>query len=151
MTTTRDKIEYSGTVLFLGNFVIIVWILIGTIVCWLFNPFGALGFLALSGFLVYYELGKKGCLSCFLRKTCTIGFGKLFDVFFTKRGYENLNRKGRKLFPFVYLLLTFVPIAIVTISINESLSTFKGALLLTLITFSTASGIASLTRKIKFN
>jgi hypothetical protein len=151
MTTTRGKIEYSGTVLFLGNFFIILWILIGTIVCWLFSFLGALGFLALSGFLVYYELGKKGCLSCFLCKTCTIGFGKLFDVFFTKRGYENLNRKGRKLFPFVYLLLTFVPIVLVTISIIESLSTFKGALLLTLITFSTASGIASLTRKIKFN
>jgi len=147
MATKRDKIEYSTPNLLLGNFVIIVWILIGSAGCWLLNPFGALGFFAISSFLVYYELGKKGCLSCFLCKTCTIGFGKLFDVFFTKRGYENMNRKARKLFPFVYLLLTIVPIALTAISLSMSVSIFKVFLLLALSIFSVVSGVASLTRK----
>ena len=147
MTTARDKIEYSGTVLFLGNFVIIVWILISSVACWLLNPFVALGFLAISGFLVYYELGKKDAYPVFLCKTCTIGFGKLFDVFFTNRGYENLNRKARELFPFVYLFLTFVPIALLLISLYLSVSILKEVFLLVLATFSAASGVASLTRK----
>lgn len=147
MTTRRDKIQYSNTRLFLGNFIIIVWVILGAVACWIFNPFGALGFFALSGFSIYYELGKKGCLSCFLCKTCTIGFGKLFDVFFSKNGNENLNRKARRLFPFVYLFLTVIPISFILISLLESLSIFKGVLLIALVTFSVVSGIVSLTRK----
>jgi hypothetical protein len=147
MRSERNKIEYSSTRVLLGNFVIIVWILMGTVACWLINPFVAIGFFALSGFLVYYELGKKGCLSCFLCKTCTIGFGKLFDVFFTKRGNENLNKKARRLFPFVYLIITIVPIAFITLSIIGSISVFKEFLLLMLLIFSAISGIASLIKK----
>ncbi len=80
----RKKREYTKTELVFGNFAILVWILLGTAACWLIFSFGAIIFLAFAGFLVFYELGKKGCVSCFFCKTCTIGMGKLPELFFTK-------------------------------------------------------------------
>ena len=115
----RKKREYTKTELVFGNFAITAWILLGTAACWLIFSFGAIIFLALAGFLVFYELGKKGCVSCFLCKTCTIGMGKLPELFFTKNTIDNLNinRKALKLFPFVYVLLSVVPIAIAAVSV----------------------------------
>lgn len=137
------KRQYSKTELIFGNFAIFVWILFGTAVCWLYSPFGAVGFLALSSFLVFYELGKKGCVSCFYCQTCTIGMGKLPDLFFTKTPKEklNMNRKAFKLFPFVYLLLSAVPIAIVAVSIIQQFAIYNLVLLAVLIAFSVLTGI----------
>jgi len=140
--TEKPKRVYTKPELFIGNGFVVAWILLGAVVCWIFNLFAAVGFLALAGFLVFYELGKKGCLSCYYCQTCTIGMGKLPDLFFTKTGMENLNRKARKLFPYVFLLLSVVPIALAIISIFLELSIFKLALLAALIVFSVVSGVA---------
>ena len=102
-SASKNRREYSMTQIILGNAAIIAWILLGTVACGLFNLLGALGFFALAAFLIYYELGKKGCLSCYLCKTCTIGMGKLPDFFFAKTGTFNVNRKALRLFPYVYI------------------------------------------------
>jgi hypothetical protein len=138
----KPKRSYTKTELFLGNFVVVGWILLGAAACGLFNLFAAVAFLALAGFLVYYELGKKGCLSCYYCQTCTIGMGKLFDAFFTKAGTDNLNRKARRLFPYVFLLLSAVPIALTVVSIFLEFAIFKLVLLVALIAFSVVSGVA---------
>ena len=117
MAQMREKTDYSKTEIFLGNLAIVTWILVGTASIWLFNIFAAIGFFALSAFLVYYELGKKGCLSCFLCKTCTIGMGKLPELFFKRGGTRNVNRKALKLFPFVFVLLSLVPIAFLVLTL----------------------------------
>ncbi len=138
----KQKREYSTTELIFGNFAIFVWILLGTAACWSFISFGAIVFLALASFLVFYELGKKGCVSCFLCKTCTIGMGKLPDLFFTKTTVENLNinRKALKLFPYVYLLLSVVPLAITAVSIVQHGAIFNVLLFIALVTFSSLTG-----------
>jgi hypothetical protein len=141
MTAAKEKREYTKTELYLGNLVVITWILVGATVCMLFNVFAGLAFAAVLGFLIYYEIGKKGCVSCFYCKTCTIGIGKMFDVFFTKRGKENVNRKALKLFPFVYVLISVVPIVLVLIAIAEQFTVLKLALLVGLLVFSTVSGL----------
>ena len=147
----REKREYSKAELVFGNGAIFVWILLGTAACWLFISFGAIGFLALASFLVFYELGKKGCLSCFLCKTCTIGMGKLPDLFFTKTAIENLNinRKALRLFLFVYLLLSVVPLVLVGVSIVLHLAVFNILLFAALAGFSSLTGI--IRRKILIN
>ena len=139
----RQKREYSKTELVLGNGAIFVWILFGAASCWLFSPFASIAFLALASFLVFYELGKKGCVSCFLCKTCTIGMGKLPDLFFTKETIENLNinKKGVKLFPFVYLCLSVVPIIFSAVSIFLHYTIFSAMILIVLIGFSVFTGI----------
>ena len=138
----RKKREYTKTELVFGNFAITAWILLGTAACWLIFSFGAIIFLALAGFLVFYELGKKGCVSCFLCKTCTIGMGKLPELFFTKNTIDNLNinRKALKLFPFVFVLLSVVPIAIAAVSVIEHSSVYSFSLLAALIAFSILTG-----------
>jgi hypothetical protein len=147
----RKKREYSTSKLLFGNFTIFIWILLGTAACWLYFSFGAIVFLALTSFLVFYKLGKKGCVSCFYCKTCTIGMGKLPELFFTKTSIENLNinRKALKLFPFVYFLLSVFPMAITAISIVEHSSIFNILLFVALAAFSVLTGIVR--RKILIN
>ena len=69
--------------------------------------------------------------------------GKLPDLFFTKTPKEklNMNRKAFKLFPFVYLLLSAVPIAIVAVSIIQQFAIYNLVLLAVLIAFSVLTGI----------
>jgi hypothetical protein len=147
----RQKREYSKAELFFGNGAIFVWILLGAASCWFLSPFAAIAFLALASFLVFYELGKKGCVSCFLCKTCTIGMGKLPDLFFTKISIENLNinKKALKLFPFVYLLISVVPLALVSVSLIQHLDFYNVLLLVVLVGFSVLTGI--IRRKLLFN
>ncbi|MGD0451164.1 MAG: hypothetical protein ABSA79_08955 [Candidatus Bathyarchaeia archaeon] len=137
----RQKREYSKAELVFGNGAIFIWILLGTAACWLYFSFGAIVFLALASFLVFYELGKKGCLSCFLCKTCTIGMGKLPELFFTKTTVENMNRKALKLFPFVYLLISVVPLALVSVSLIQHLAIYNVLMLAALVGFSVLTGI----------
>jgi hypothetical protein len=147
----RNKREYSKPELVFGNLAILLWILLGTAACWLYVSFGAITFLALASFLVFYELGKKGCVSCFLCKTCTIGMGKLPELFFTKTSVENLNinRKALKLFPFVYLLLSLVPLVLTAASIVQHLSFFNVLLFSALAGFSILTG--AIRRKVLIN
>ena len=147
----RQKKEYSKSELVLGNLAIAVWILLGTAACWLYFSFGSVVFLAFAAFLVFYELGKKGCVSCFYCKTCTIGMGKLPELFFTKTTVENLNinRKALKLFPFVYLLLVVVPLAITAVSIVQHVAIYNFLLFVPLFAFSVLTG--TIRRKILIN
>jgi hypothetical protein len=134
------KREYSKFEMIFGNFAIILWILVGTWACWLFFLPAAVGFLVLVAFLVYYKLGKKGCLNCYYCKTCTIGIGKLPEFFFAKNGTANVNGKALKLFPLVYLLLSAVPIILLSISIIREISAYKFALLSLALLFSVYTG-----------
>ncbi len=143
VSVEKKKREYSKTGLVFGNLAIVMWILLGTASCWLFLSFGALIFFALAAFLVFYELGKKGCINCFWCKTCTIGMGKLPDLFFTKTSIQdlNINRKALRFFPFVYTLLSIVPIILTALSIFLHINFFNIVLLLGLVVFSVLTGV----------
>jgi hypothetical protein len=147
----REKRQYSKTELIFGNFAIAIWILLGTAAFWPFISYGALIYLALAGFLVFYELGKKGCVNCFWCKTCTIGMGKLPRLFFTQTPMEtlNINRKALKLFPYVYLLLSVVPIVITAVSVIQGYTVYNAALLVALAVLSILTG--TLRRKLLIN
>jgi hypothetical protein len=147
----RQKREYSKVELVFGNGAIFIWILLGAASCWFLSPFASVAFLALASFLVFYELGKKGCVSCFLCKTCTIGMGKLPDLFFTKTTIENLNinRKAVRLFPFVYILLSVIPLTLTAVSIMQHYAVYNAVLLVALIAFSVLTGM--LRRKVLIN
>ena len=69
--------------------------------------------------------------------------GKLPELFFTKTTVENLNmnRKALKLFPFVYLLLSLVPIAFVSVSIIQHLTIYNVLLLVALVGLSVLTGM----------
>ena len=67
-TAKKEKIEYTKPQLILGNLAIVVWVLFGTATVWLFNPFAALGFFALSGFLISMNWEKKAAYPVFSAK-----------------------------------------------------------------------------------
>jgi hypothetical protein len=136
----RKTKEYSKSELIFGNTAIVIWILLGAFSCWLFYPLSALGFFALASFLIFFELGKHGCETCYYCKTCTIGIGKLPELFFAKAGTANVNKKAMNLFPFVYLLLSLVPLVFYAISILQEITVLKIIAFALLLSISLYSG-----------
>lgn len=140
-TTGRYRKDYSKSELFFGNLAIILWIGLGAISCALFFPLTAVVFFGIAAFLIFYELGKHGCATCYYCKTCTIGIGKLPELFFRQAGTANVNRRALKLFPFAYLLLSALPITLILISFFQEIAVYKVALLAAVLAFSVYTGI----------
>ena len=137
----RKTKDYSKSELIFGNLAIVFWILLGAYSCWLIFPLSAVGFVAFASFLVFFELGKHGCQTWYYCKTCTIGIAKLPELFFRKAGTANVNKKAMNLFPFVYLLLSLVPIVLYVVSITQTITALKILTLALLLSFSIYSGI----------
>ena len=137
----RYRKEYSKGVLVFGNLAIVLWIGLGALSCALFYPLAAVLFFGLVAFLIFYELGKHGCVTCYYCKTCTIGMGKLPELFFKQSGTANVNRRALKLFPFVYLLLSALPITLIAVSFFQEITVYKVALLAADLAFSAYTGI----------
>jgi len=140
-TTSRTRKEYSKAELVFGNLAIILWIGLGAVSCSLLYALASLAFFALAAFLIFFELGKHGCVTCYYCKTCTIGMGKLPELFFRKGGTANVNSHALRLFPFVYFLLSVVPIFIVAFSLVQEMVFYKVVLLASLLVFSSYTGI----------
>ena len=142
MTAPDRKTKgYSKFELVFGNLAIILWITLGAISCGIFFPLAGLGYFSILAFLVFYEMGKHGCVTCYYCKTCTIGMGKLPDLFFKTEGTANVNRKALRIFPLVFVLLSVVPVVLVAFSIMQDMLSYKLALLAALLGFSIYDGI----------
>ncbi len=139
--TNRKPKEYSKFELIFGNLAIVLWIVLGAASFWFFYPLLAVAFFGVASFLVFYELGKHGCITCYYCKTCTIGVGKLPELFFTKGGTANVNKRAMKQFPFIYLLLSVVPLLALVVSISEIVTPLKIVLLILLLFVSIYSGL----------
>ena len=137
----RNTKEYSKLELVFGIAIIVLWISLGAISFGLFYPLAALGYSALLAFLVFFEMGKHGCVTCYYCKTCTIGMGKLPEFFFKQKGTANVNRKAQRLFPFVYALLSLVPVLVVGFSIYQEPVAYKVVLLSAILAFSLYVGL----------
>jgi len=64
-TTSRFRKDYSKSELIFGNLAIILWIGLGAFSCALFFPLTAFIFFGLAAFLIFDELGKHGCVTCY--------------------------------------------------------------------------------------
>ncbi|HLN46609.1 MAG: hypothetical protein ACM3WQ_02720 [Chloroflexota bacterium] len=137
----RNRKEYSKPELIFGNLAIIFWISLGAAVCGIFYPLAAAAFFALVAFLIFFEVGKHGCVTCYYCKTCTIGMGKLPELFFKQKGTANVNRRALKLFPLVYVLLSLIPVALLVFSLIQELVFYKLVLLTGILIFSAYTGI----------
>jgi hypothetical protein len=140
-TARRYTKDYSKSELIFGNLAIILWIGLGAVSCAFLYSLTALLFFGVLAFLIFYELGKHGCVTCYYCKTCTIGMGKLPELFFRKAGTANVNHRALKLFPLVYLLLSALPITLIVISFFQEIAVYKVALLASVSAFSIFTGI----------
>lgn len=131
---------YPMPQLLLGNLAIAIWIILGSLSFALFYPLAAVPFIAAAGYLVFYRLGKKGCVTCYYCKNCTIGMGKLPSLFFKPEKTANVNVKALKLFPWTYLLMGALPAVLIAVSMLQEVTMLKTGLLAAVLAFSVYSG-----------
>jgi len=126
---SNEAKEYSKTLLTLGSLAIALWIVLSAIACWFFNPILGWLFLVSAFILIFAVLRRMGCSSCYYCKSCTMGFGKLADLFFGSGYMAGVNSSlGLKII-FVYGLLGLVPIAFLAVSIMQEFAATKIAVL----------------------
>ena len=142
-TSARKAKEYPKFELVFGNLAIILWISLCAVSCAVFHPLAGLGYFVLMSFLIFFEMGKHGCITCYYCKTCTIGIGKLPDFFFKQEGTANVNRKAQRLFPLVFVLLSVVPLVLVGFSAIQELVFYRIVLFAAILAFSVFNGIVS--------
>ena len=121
----KDAKEYSKSLLILGNLGIALWIVISAIACWFFNPLLGWFFLVFAFVMVFVVLRRRGCSSCDYCKSCTLGFGKLADLFFGSGYMAGVNSSVRLKIAFVYGLLGLVPMVFLAFSIMQEFATSK--------------------------
>ncbi|MBU4480645.1 hypothetical protein KKG48_04370 [Patescibacteria group bacterium] len=134
--------EYPMSSIILGNVLMLLWIVLGTLGCWLFHPVVAWIYLVFTIVMVFIVLRKLVCTDCYYYdKWCCMGWGKLSALFFKKGRIENFpNSLGLKLAPFTYGLLSLIPLILIIISLVQKFTLFKIAILLLLFSISFYSG-----------
>ena len=117
--------EYSKALLTVGNLTIALWIVLSAIACWFFNPLLGWFFLVSAFVMVFVILRRLGCNSCYYCKSCTMGFGKLADLFFGSGHMAGVNSSVRLKIVFVYGLLGLVPLIFLAVSIMQEFAIVK--------------------------
>ncbi len=116
-----------------------LWITLGTIACWFFNPIIAWIFLFIVIIMVFVVLRRMLCTRCYYyNKRCHIGWGKFSAKFFKKKDIVEFSRcKGLRIAPVVYGLMMIIPLIMIIISMIFEFLVFKLiiAILLGLISF----------------
>ena len=140
MSSVEEKIETVKSRFAAGNLLALTWILIGTVACWLVNPWLGWLFLAFSTFSVYVIVRRLLCNSCYYCKSCTKGLAKLSILFLGANripGQSNVAVKGMAIF--VYIVLTLIPAVLLLYSLSPSFETLKIISLASLIGISTVA------------
>jgi len=137
--------EYPKSSIILGNFLMILWIALGTISCWFLYPLVAWFYLGFAVIMVFVILRRLVCTDCYYYdKWCCMGWGKLSALVFKRGNIEKFNTSiGMKLAPLTYGLLTVIPLISIVISIFQEFSVSKIIVLVLLLSISFYSGAIS--------
>ena len=128
-TISNEAKDYSKASLTAGNLAIVLWIMLSAVACWFFNQVIGWFFLVSAFALIFVVLRRLGCSSCYYCKSCTMGFGKLADLFFGSGYMAGVNSSLTLKIVFVYILLGLIPIAFLTVSIIQEFAATKIAVL----------------------
>jgi len=111
--------EYPKSGIIFGNFIMLLWIVLGTIACYFFQPLIAMIYFVFAVVMIFIVLRKLVCTNCYYYgKWCSLGWGKLSALFFKKGSIEKFSTGiGIKLAPLTYGLLTLIPVVLIIISI----------------------------------
>jgi len=127
---------------FVGNLIMLLGLVVGTVAIWFINPIAAGVYLILAVLLVYVVMRKLVCTNCYYyNKWCSMGWGKLAALMFKQGKIEDFNKSiGITLAPLVYGLLTFIPIVIVILLLIFAFDYPKLSVLIILVFFAVYSG-----------
>lgn len=143
----KGLIKYPISRIILGNVLMMLWLIVGTVAVWFYSPLLAAVYLIVAILVVYIVLRKIICTNCYYYdKWCSLGWGKLAAALFKQGNIEQFNESiGIKLAPIVYGLLTIFPLIVVVIAIVlvEGYFFYKIGILIVLLFFSVLSGSVS--------
>jgi hypothetical protein len=125
LLSSPEKFEFKRPLLVLGNLAILAWVLLASLSLFAVNQWYGWLFLLFAAATIFLVLRRMGCSSCYYCKSCTSGFGRLAGWFFGNRTTKDLtNKTALGLVVFSYILLSFIPVALLAISL------FQGFILL---------------------
>jgi len=137
--------NFSKANVILENIIMGLWITLGTIACWFFNPIIAWIYLSLAIMIIFVVLRKMVCTRCYYYdKWCHIGWGKLSAKFFKKRETAEFSTcKGLKLAPITYGLLMIIPLVLIIFSMVFEFTLYKLVITIFLVLVSFYSSVIS--------
>ena len=106
---TEEKLEFTRSLLVLGNLGLLAWIFLSFFGILFYNQIYGWFYLILDAVVIYLILRRLGCSSCYKCKTCTSGFGRLAGAFFGK-GYVKKESVGNRLGLIVFVYFLFFPL-----------------------------------------
>jgi hypothetical protein len=141
------KEQYPMSRIIIGNILIALWLIVGTVAVWFYSPILATIYLIVAVLTVYIILRKLVCTNCYYYdKWCSMGWGKIASALFKRGNIEQFNESiGLRLAPIVYGLLTIFPLIVVLLVLIFEFDYYKLAVLVILLFFSVYSG--SISRK----
>ena len=134
--------QYPKAGIVLSNLAMILWIVFGTVACWLLYPPAAWIYLAFAIIMIGVVLRKLLCVNCYYYdKWCHLGWGKLSALLFPRGNINQFNVSiGQKLASLTYGLLSAIPVVLIVISLFQKFTGFKTAVLLLLLLVSFYGG-----------
>ncbi len=146
MVNQDEKVTAKKSSMLQGQLLTLIWILAGTLGCYLINPLYGWLFLAFSAFSVYIITRRFMCTSCYYCKSCTKGMAKLSIMML---GGNNIPGLGKStiigLDTFLYVVLTAIPGALLVSALLQSYNIVYVSMLAALL----AITVISLAAKIK--
>ncbi len=145
VTAKEGLEEYPRVGIILGNLVMVLWIILGTIACWFFYPLAVWIYLPFALIMVFVVLRKLVCTNCYYYgKWCGTGWGKLAALFFKQGNVENFSKSiGIKLAPLTYGLLSLIPLVLGIIAAIREFTVPRVSVLVLLLLVSFYSGAIS--------
>ena len=136
-----DKYSLKGIIA--RNLLLIIWVVIGTVACWLLNPIIGWLYLGFAILMVGIVLKKLNCTNCYYYdKWCCMGWGKFSALLFKKGDMGKFSTSiGMKLAPLTYGALTVIPLILILILIFKNFSLLKLIILIFLFIISFYNGI----------
>ena len=130
--------RYPKSSIIFGNFMMMLWITLGTAACWFLHPVAAWIYLTFAIVMICVVLRKFVCINCYYyNKWCCLGWGKLSALLFKKGNIKEFDKSiGLKLAPITYGVLTLAPLILIIISTIQNFTAYKIAVLLPLILIS---------------
>ncbi|MDX1813442.1 MAG: hypothetical protein R3319_01495 [Candidatus Bathyarchaeia archaeon] len=143
MSGEEEKIVASRSLIFFGNLMITVWIVIGTAAFWVINSMVGLLFLGFSVFSLLIVMRRQMCGSCYYCASCTKGFAKLSKLFLGGSSIPGISKGVTGgMTVFIYLLLSIIPGIVLVSSIFQEFSLLKLSLLIGLLLISIHNAVS---------
>ncbi len=137
--------EFPKSQIILGNFLMLLWIGLGTAACWFLYPIAAWIFLSVALIMVFVVLRRLVCTNCYYYgKWCPIGWGKLTALLFKQGSIEKFSKSpGVKLAPLTYGLISLIPLILVIIALVKDFTVPELVVLILLLMVSGYSAVGN--------